>query len=199
MIRFQKITTIYSQFEDAFRKQYPDYAPLSYQELYDRLIADCYSWSDYFSKYLTPLGYEAQELFANFELMQKAWARENGVKFSRRDWIKEISLAQIKVFQPDVIFLEDLYVCDGDFRAQARDVCKRPVKIIGWRAAPTDDYSIFKDLDLVLTCAPVFIEGLEGHGIKTELMSHAFEPSILDRLGAIVSDLGFTFVGMISL
>lgn len=199
MFRFQKIATIYPEFAVPFRKQYPDYSRLSYQEIYDRLIAACYGWSDYFSKYLGRLGYEAQELFANFELMQKAWARENGVSFTRRNWIKEISLAQIKAFQPDVIFLEDLYVCDGDFRAQARDVCKRPVKIIGWRAAPTDDYSILKDLDLVMTCAPVFIEALERHGIKTELMSHAFEPSILDQVGSIVSDLEFTFIGMISL
>jgi spore maturation protein CgeB len=199
MIRFQKITTIYPEFAVPFRKQYPDYARLSYQELYDRLIAACYGWSDYFSNYLGQLGYEAQELFANFELMQKRWAKENGVKFSRRTWIKEISLAQIKAFQPDVIFLEDLYVCDGDFRTQARAVCRRPVKIIGWRAAPTGDYNILKDLDLVLTCAPVFIEALESHGIKTELMSHAFEPSILQQVGPIVPDLDFTFIGMISL
>jgi spore maturation protein CgeB len=199
MIRFQKITTIYPEFEVPFRKQYPDYARLSYHEIYDRLIAACYGWSDYFSKYLGQLSYEAQELFANFELMQKAWAKENGVRFSRRNWIKEISLAQIKAFQPEVIFLEDLYVCDVDFRAQARAVCRRPVKIIGWRAAPTDDYRILKDLDLVMTCAPVFIEALERHGIKTVLMSHAFEPSILQRVGSIVSDLNFTFIGMIAL
>lgn len=199
MIRFQKITTIYPEFVVPFRKQYPDYARLSYDELHERTIAACYGWSDYFAKYLGRLGYEAQELFANFELLQKTWARENGVRFTRRNWIKEISLAQIKAFQPEVIFLEDLYVCDGDFRAQARGACQRPVKIIGWRAAPTEDYSILKDLDLVLTCAPVFIEGLQRHGIKTELMSHAFEPSILDKLGPIVSDLDFTFIGMISL
>jgi spore maturation protein CgeB len=199
MIRFQKITTIYPEFAVPFRKQYPDYSRLSYHEIYDRLIAACYGWSDYFSKYLGQLSYEAQELFVNFELMQKAWAKENGVRFSRRNWIREISLAQIKAFQPDVIFLEDLYVCDGDFRAQARDVCKRPVKMIGWRAAPTDDYSILKDLDLVLTCAPVFIEALERHGIKTELMSHAFEPSILDKAGPAGQPLDFTFVGIIAL
>lgn len=198
-MRFQKITTIYPEFAIPFKKQYPDYARLSYQELYERLIAACYGWSDYFSKYLGGLDYETHELFANFELLQKAWAAEHGVGFTRRHWIREISLAQIKAFQPDVLFLEDLYVCDADFRAQARDACQKPVKIIGWRAAPTEDYGILRDLDLVLTCAPVFVKALEQHGIATALMSHGFEPSILERVGPVVSDLDFTFIGMISL
>ena len=199
MIRFQKITTIYPEFAVPFRKQYPDYASLAYDELHERLITACYGWSDYFAKYLGQRGYEAQELFANFELLQKAWARENGVRFTRRNWLQEITLAQVKAFQPDVLFLEDLYVCDGDFRAQVRDECKRPVKIIGWRAALTEDYGVLKDLDLVLTCAPVFIEAMARHGIKAELMSHAFEPSILDKVGPAASPLDFTFIGIIAL
>ena len=45
----------------------------------------------------------------------------------------------------------------------------------------------------------MFIDALQRHGIETELMSHAFEPSILDRVGPTVRDLDFTFVGIISL
>src|SRR5437764_6772883 len=142
MLRFQKITAVYPEFESAFRKQYPDHASLPYDEIYQRLIAACYAWSDYFARYLGELGYEAQEFFANFELLQKAWAREHGVGFSRRNWVNEIALAQIKAFQPDVLFLEDLYVSDAGFRARAREVCQHPGKIIGWRAAPTSDYQI---------------------------------------------------------
>ena len=199
MLRFQKITAVYPEFESAFRKQYPAHDSLSYEEIYQRLIAASYAWSDYFARYLGQLGYQAAEFFANFELLQKAWARENGVRFTRRNWVNELALAQIKSFQPDILFLEDLYVSDADFRARAREACKHPIKIIGWRAAPTDDYLIFRDLDLVLTCAPVFIDELRRHGVETELMSHAFEPSILDRVGPTVRDLDFTFIGLISL
>lgn len=197
MFRFQKITTIYPGFEISFRRQYSDYASLSYNTIYQRLIAESYGWSDYFAKNLRLRGYEAEENFANFESLQKAWAREHGVRYSRRNWIKDISLAQIKAFQPDVLFLEDLYVSDIDFRARARELCKPSLKMIGWRAAPTDDYAVLKDLDLVLTCAPVFTDALRRHGIKTELMSHGFEPSILDRVRPNTQDLDFTFVGII--
>lgn len=199
MPRFQKITTIYPEFELAWRRQTPDYARLGYQQIYELLIAQSYGWSDFFARKLKLRGYEAEEHFANFEILQKAWAKENDVRFTPRHWVNEIALAQIRKFQPDVLFLEDLYVSDADFRAGVRAVSKPTLKMIGWRAAPTDDYTILKDLDLVLTCAPVFTDALQRHGIPTELMSHGFEPLILDRVGSISPDYDFTFIGMISL
>jgi spore maturation protein CgeB len=199
MPRFQKITTIYPEFEIAFRRRCLDYGSLGYGEIYEQLMAQFYGWSDYFAKNLRLRGYEAQENFVNFEVLQKAWAREHGVDYSRRNWLSEISLAQIRKYQPDILFLEDLYVSDADFRARAREVCRPALKIIGWRAAPTDDYTLLKDLDMVLTCAPVFTRALRQAGIKTELMAHGFEPTVLDCVPPADRDLDFTFIGMISL
>jgi len=199
MPRFQKITTVYPEFELALRRQNPDYARLSYQQIYELLIAQSYGWSDFFARNLRLRGYEAEEQFINLEILQKAWANEHDVRFSRRNWVSEIALAQIKKFQPDVLFLEDLYVSDADFRAHVRAISKPALRMIGWRAAPTADYTILKDLDLVLTCAPVFTDALQRHGIATDLMSHGFDPPILDRVGAVSRDHDFTFIGMISL
>jgi hypothetical protein len=199
MPRFQKITTVYPEFELALRRQNPDYARLSYQQIYELLIAQSYGWSDFFARNLRLRGYEAEEQFINLEILQKAWAKENDVRVSRRNWVNEIALAQIKKFQPDVLFLEDLYVSDADFRVQVRAISKPALRMIGWRAAPTADYLILKDLDLVLTCAPVFTDALQRHGIATELMSHGFDPPILDRVGAVSLEHDFTFIGMISL
>ncbi len=199
MPRFQKITTIYPEFEAALRRQNPDYARLSYQQIYDLLIEQSFGWSDFFARNLRLRGYEAEEHFANCEILQRAWANENGIRFNGRQWVNEIALAQIKKFQPDVLFLEDLYVSDAEFRARARAASKPTLKIIGWRAAPTDDYTILKDLDLVLTCAPVFTDALKRHGIPTESMSHGFDPPILERVGPFTPEYDFTFIGMISL
>lgn len=197
--KFQKITTIYPEYAGVFHEKNPNCARLSYQEVYQQLIDEFYGWADYFGKYLGLAGYQTQELFANLEVLQQAWAKENGVRFSRRNWLREIVLAQVRAFQPDILFLEDLYVFDRDFRQELRGQCKRPVKMIGWRAAPTEDYGVFKDLDLVLTCAPVFVEAMLHQGIQSELMWHAFEPLILNKLSTARADLDFTFVGSISL
>ena len=89
---------------------------------------------------------------------------------------------------------------DADFRRFLRESCPNPVKIIGWRAAPTVDYSVFRDVDLMLTCTPLFARQMREHGVNAELMMHAFEPSILQMTSdSEARDIDFSFVGGIVL
>jgi spore maturation protein CgeB len=132
--------------------------------------------------------------------LQQAWAREHGVSFNRKNWLKEIVLAQVKDFRPDVLFLQDLYLFDHAFRQQLRQHCSDRVILIGFRAAPTADYSPFKDLDLVLTVVPNFAERLRESGANVEILRHAFETSVLDVVPpAVERDLDFTFIGSLVL
>jgi spore maturation protein CgeB len=194
--RFQKIATVYPEFGAQFGERVPNHQNLSYLELYEKFIEEHDGWSDYYRRRLQALGNESQEIFASLEPLQKAWAREHGERYSQRGWLKEIVLAQVKAFQPDVIFLQDLYIFDGAFRQLLRDRLGRRVVIIGFRSAPTDDYAIFKDLDLVLSCIPGFVNAMRESGVRAEILMHAFEPSILEALGPKTArDLDFTFVG----
>jgi spore maturation protein CgeB len=194
--RFQKITSVYPEFAAQFLARVPNHQNLSYQELYEKFIQEHYGWSDYYGQRLRALGNKTQEIFASLEPLQKAWARENGERYSQRGWLKEIVLAQVKAFQPDVIFLQDLYVFDEAFRQRLRHGLGRRVIIIGFRAAPTEDYSIFKDLDLALSCIPSFVDAMRDHGARAEKLNHAFDASILEALGSVgPRELDFTFVG----
>src|ERR1700674_3891002 len=110
--RFQKIATVYPECGAQFCERVPNHQNLSYQELYEEFIEEHDGWSDYYRRRLQALGNESQEIFASLEPLQKAWAREHGERYSQRGWLKEIVLAQVKAFQPDVIFLQDLYIFD---------------------------------------------------------------------------------------
>src|SRR5262245_26420320 len=118
--RFQKFTTVYPEFVQPFVSQHPDFHRLGYAELYHRYIQQHYAWADYYARNFENLGHEAQEIFVNFEPLQRLWAKEHDVNCTRRGWLYEIVLAQVKAFQPTVIFLEDTYIFDRPFRQQLR-------------------------------------------------------------------------------
>lgn len=194
--KFQKFTTIYPECTKQFLANNPGYQSLSYQQLYERFVAGHYGWANYFARNLSTLGCEAQDLFADVEPLQKAWARERGVDYRLDTWRQDIVLAQAKSFRPDVIFLQDLYFFDAGFRQQLREACGSGVLMIGWQAAPTNDYSVLRDLDLLLTCAPHFVDYMRQAGTNAVLFLHAFDSSVLSALPVIPTrDLDFTFIG----
>lgn len=194
--RFQKFTTVYPEFTRQFLDENTDYRSLSYSELYERLVNSHYGWANYYAKNLSSIGVQAEDLFVNIEPLQKAWAKEHGVKYSPNTWQREIILAQVRSFRPEVLYLQDLYYFDANFRKQLRETCGKQVLILGWQAAPTKDYAVFRDLDVVLTCAPHFAEYLRQAGANGVLFLHAFESSILSALPSLPGrNLDFTFIG----
>jgi hypothetical protein len=198
--RFLKIQSIEPVYLRPFLARHPDYKHLSYSELFNLYIKDCSGWNLNYPTHLASLGNEAHDICVNFEFLQKLWATENGVNYNERNWLQDILVAQLKAFQPDVVLLDDLYVLDHSFRQILRERSPGKVKIIGWRAAPTEDYSIFRDVDLMLTCTPLFAERMRNHGVRAEVLLHAFEPAILDMVERpAMRDVDFSFVGTIAL
>jgi spore maturation protein CgeB len=194
--KLQKFSTVYPEFVRQFLIKNAGYESLSYAGLYERFIRCHYGWADYYAKNLRDLGVEAEDIFVDIEPLQKAWAREHGVTYSRNNWQKEIVLAQVKSFQPDVLFLQDLYYFDSAYRSQLREASGKRSLMLGWQAAPTEDYAVLRDVDVVLTCAPHFAEYMRRAGANGVLCLHAFETSILEALPPSTKrDLDFTFIG----
>jgi hypothetical protein len=197
--RFLKIQTTERVYLDRFFQLYPDAKRLSYDGLFEQFVRGCCGWNTNYTRYLTALGNEAHEICINFEFLQKLWAKEHGVKYNSQNWLREIVAAQLNEFKPDVVFLDDLYFCDAGVRQFLRESCPNPVKIVGWRAAPTEDYSAFRDVDLMLTCTPLFVKQLRDHGANAEMVLHAFEPAILELIGPQPRNIDFSFLGHIVL
>ena len=192
-LKIQSTEQIYLQL---FFKLNPQYKRLSYDELFALFVKDCCGWNTNYTTHLAALGNEAHEICINFEFLQKLWAKEHGIKYNNQNWLREIVAAQLHQFKPDIIFLDDLYQCDAEIRQFLRDSSPKPVKIIGWRASPTDDYGVFRDIDLMLTCTPLFARQMREHGVKVETIMHAFEPAILELLDPEQHrDIDFSFIG----
>jgi len=193
--RFLKFTSSYSGFERQFLKENPDYNACSYVELFDRFVNSFFYIRH--SEYLRELGNQTQTHNASIKALQVLWAQEHGVKFSQKTWLKDIVIAQIEAFDPEIIFLEDLYLFDRNFRNEIRARCKNPVKIMGYRAAPTADFLQFSDLDLMISAAPNFVERMRELHINAHLLPLAFEERSLAGIGPRTRDLGFTFLGSV--
>jgi hypothetical protein len=194
--RFLKIQTTEQVYLNRFFQLYPEAKRLSYDGLFDQFVRGCCGWNTNYTRYLTALGNESHEICINFEFLQKVWAKEHGVKYNGQNWLREIVAAQLHEFKPDIVFLDDLYFCDAEVRQFLRESCPEGVKIVGWRAAPTEDYSAFRDVDLMLTCTPLFVKQLRDHGANAEMVLHAFEPAILDLINSTQPrDIDFSFMG----
>ncbi len=196
--RFQKFTSVYPAFVQQFLARNPGYEQLAYQELYDKFINTQYGLSNFYAKHMKALGNEAQDIFASFEHLQKLWAAENGLRYEGIDWLQSIVLAQVKSVQPDVLYLQDLYLFDRNFRRQLREALKKQVIMIGWRAAPTKDFTVFNDLDLVLSAGPHMVQMFQRCGANAMYLPLAFEDTLVDVLGQVTErDLDFTFAGTV--
>jgi len=194
--RFQKFNTVYPAFEKQFLDRLPEVGNSSYAEIYERLVSCAYGQSNFFSKHLCSLGHEAEDCYASMEPLQKAWAREHGATYAESSWLHEIVLAQIDHFHPDVVYLQDLYLFDSAFRHRVRSLHQPPRLIVGWRAAPTSDFSAFGDLDLVFTAHPGFVQDFRRNGVTAIFMPLAFEHTLLQATDIhSTRDLDFTFVG----
>lgn len=195
-IRFQRLTTVYPEFARRFLAAQGDIDRLSYDALYWRLAAARFAESDYHVRHMRALGHEAENCFLSLEPLQKRWAAERGAAYRERHWLPDIAVEQVRAFQPDVLFVDDLYVLDRPLRSRLRRACQSRPLMIGWRAAPTDDFSGFDDLDLVLTSIRGMAESFRRAGANAAVLHHGFETSVLDEFTPRPErDIDFSFAG----
>jgi spore maturation protein CgeB len=195
--RFLKLTSAYPEFLNDFVKKNPEFGKLSYDEMYKTFLDERF-WMPH-AEYIEKFGNVSATYISSFEILQKQWARENNIKFNKNSWLREITIAQIKAFNPDVIFLADLYLFNKKFRKIIRDVCSNDILLIGYRSAPTDNYADFLDLNFVFSSNKSIVHNFIKNKVNAVLIPLAFESTYLNGLNTSqYRDLPFTFVGSIS-
>lgn len=198
-MRLMRITTNYPTYLRQFYGQRPELANQTYQAQYDCLMADCYGWADFWTHALGKLGYEVWEPVGNAEAMQKRWAKEEGVSYGKKTWLTDIVAAQIKKYQPQILFVNDYATYTYSFLTSIRQECPSIKLIMGWCGAPYQDESVFKAYDIVLSNIPTLVNHFQQMGLKSIYMRHAFEPRILDRLNSQTEKkVNFSFLGSIN-
>lgn len=194
-----RLSTAYPEYLVSFFKSRPGLEKKKYEDQHQALMYDSFGWADFWKNALHPLGYEVEDVVANAESLQKAWARENGIPYEDRDWFLGLARARICSLQPDILFINDYVSFRREWIEEIRRECPSLRLILGWCGAPYPDPEVFKSYDAVLSCVPELVEDFQARGHKSYHLNHAFDPRILDSIASRQSvSLGFTFVGQIN-
>ena len=196
--RIQIITTNYSTYLQQFYVQRPELASQSYADQQAALMSDYFGVTGSWSVALGRLGYVASQVVANAEPMQKRWALENGLTYDATNWLLQITTAQVKAFQPDILFVNDYSTFTAPFLRQLKSECPAIRLVLGWCGAPYGDPSVFREYDIVLSNIPELVEHFRENGHRCYHLNHAFDPHILEHIDTKASpSVDFAFLGSI--
>lgn len=197
-MRVQRINIYYPEYVQQFYAQRAGLTIESYAAQHRALMHDCFLWSNFWSVALGEIGYESEEVVANIEPMQKRWAAEHGIEFDESQWLFQIVLAQVKQFQPDILFVTDYSTFSAAFIRQLRSEVPSIRLVLGWCGAPYRDGSIFNEYDLVLCCIPELVEHFRSEGHTSHHLNHSFSPAVLERIDVTSEpDVDFGFMGSV--
>jgi len=197
-LRLLKITNFYPGYLTRFYEERNGLTHQPYDAQFSALMADCFSWADFWAVALRKLGYEAEEVVANVEPMQKRWAVEHGVAYDERDWQSEIAVAQVKAFAPDILFSANHAAFGAAFLRRLKSECPSIRLVVGWCGAPFDDPLVFREHDVVLSCVPELVQHFRQEGHRCYHVNHAFEPRVLERINLDTEPgADFSFIGSV--
>jgi len=148
--------------------------------------------ADAYSHYLRALGHDAHEVVVNCEPLQQAWAREHGLDGASS---KDVLLAQVEDFRPDVIYLQNLHVLTDTMMAALRRSNALVAGQIASAAPPDQRLRMF---DLLLTSFPHYVERFERAGVAAEYFRIGFDPRVLEQISDISSEHDVVFVGALN-
>jgi hypothetical protein len=196
-MRLLKIGVYYKTYLEQFYARRPGLAAEPYAAQHSALIGDCFGSSDFWTRELSRIGYETCDLIINAEPLQKAWAAERGLSFDEESRLFGITEAQVIDFRPDVLIVADYSTVTAAFLHRLRDVCPSLRLVLGWCGAPYGDGSVFGEWDVVLSCVPELVAHFRESGHRSRHVNHAFEPRVLERLGALeeAPAADFVFIG----
>lgn len=201
------IDTYYEEFLRSFYNSYPNLLTKSYAQVKSKLLGEMFGTADFYSQNLTKLGTSAEDLIVNDQILQKKWAWEHGVKFSKnypkwlshrlpffRDrWALQILEAQIKYYKPEVLYVQDLFFPGNDFLSRI----KPEIKLIIGQVASAIPFepAYYSAFDLILTSFPHYINRFKEIGVASQYFPLAFEKDILNKIPYQKREYDVVFVG----
>lgn len=195
--RFIRVTNSYPQYIKSFYNKHKEASFLSYKEQHQLLTNDSIEIASAYVKNLKKIGVEAIELITNASILQNTWRKEHNLPSNIAYNI--LVIEQIKQFKPDVVWLDDLTLLDKDWKTRLLKEVPSIKLFVGHHCAPFNEdlAEKFKLFNIMFTCIPCLKNEFEELGIKTYLMYHGFETSILGSVNENnnFNDIEFLFTG----
>jgi spore maturation protein CgeB len=193
-LRIAIVDTYYPSFLDAHYAAHPGLAARSYDEQLATLMDSCFGTSDAYSHHLAELGHQPVDFVVNCYELQAAWAREQGrAPLARRlsslptrlgvaaktVFLHEIAHAQIDLFEPDIVYFQDLWF----FRREELDALRAKGRlVVGQIASSPPGPELLRGFNLVTTSFPHFVDRFRALGVASEYFRIGFYERVLDRL-----------------
>ncbi len=219
-MRILIVTSDYPAFVTEFYAGEPTLRDASYAEQMRRRNESLFANADFYSRAMTGHGAMAADIYMNNAVMQRGWARENGVRLPRSPlrksvkrvlssvpgigrfvappgaerpaWVIPILAAQIESFRPDVLLNADVHNLDAATLRRIRGNARLVVAQTNSALDPSVDYAAY---DCVLTAFPGYVRHFSADGVTARLSRLAFEPSVLERLRPGPRRIPLSFVG----
>ena len=196
-MRVLVVDTHYPAFAARHYRANPGLAERSYDEQLASLADTWFATTGIYSHYLNELGHEGSEIVVNCLPLQLSWARERGLtlgalasaarvpgpagRLPRERVLHRIARAQVEAFEPDVVYIQDLWFFGAAELAAMRRRGLRVAAQLGSRP-PADGRA--GELDFAATSFPHFVPRLRNAGVDAEYLPLAFDARVLDRLRA---------------
>lgn len=208
--------TYYQQFLKQIYDNNPWLSTKDYEVQLKFLISQFFGTSDFYTRNLRNIGIDAVDSIPNCEPLQKKWLSENKAtqyfftkilnnntlinsfrkqKNLNDDFIRNITIHQMKKFQPDIFYCQDIGFFDKMWLKKIKENCQF---LVGQIACPLPNDDRIGEYDLILTSFPHFVDRIKSLGIKCEYFPIGFGSEVLRSLGEVKRDIDVTFVGGIS-
>lgn len=187
------VNTYYPGFIEHHYKSHSGLVQGSYGEQHRSLQEACFGDSDFYSSGLRRAGWSAVDMIANCAPLLYRWAEEHGA--DPKSASLDIVLAQIRDVRPQVLYLQDLGMGTKEFLAAVRPYADL---IVGQIASPIPPQAYLDGFDILISSFPHFVEMFRSQGRTAYYQPLAFDPRVIERVGALPREFPLTFVGGLS-
>lgn len=210
-MRFLLVQTYYPAVLSSLYQANRGLARRPYAMQWRALMAQCFGTADFYSRNLQALGHQAEEVVMNCRPLQWRWAMEHAVplvpRLGRRslrgrnvvwpvlDWRNRVLLAQVHHARPDVVYVFDPSALTLDMIEKIR---RTGALVVLQTGSPVAESMPIAAYDAVLSSLPHLVKRVEAAGGRGRYLPLAFEPSVLERLGASATPIDVSFVGGLS-
>ncbi|MBF0168542.1 MAG: glycosyltransferase [Alphaproteobacteria bacterium] len=211
-MRFLIIDTVYASFIHWLYRTRPELTGRRFSEQLEATSRGGFHTTNTWSPPLRAAGHEVFDVWADHGPLQLQWCAENGLAAlplnsadavrlgsyvielaPSEPWFIPIVREQIRAFKPDVLWVGDLNIFDSAFLESVRGSYRLAV---GQHASHLPD----KDLsgyDVIVSGGLTYVKQFQECGLKCELLLHAFNNHVLERLGPSRKIHDLTFIGQL--
>src|SRR6185503_6320415 len=120
-MRLLFLTQVAPAYRTDFYDRHPDLVSASFADQYAAVMRDAFAWVGAWSGAMGRAGHDVLEVVANASPMQRAWAREHGVRPTGPSARLSVAEAQIRAFRPDVVLVDDMRNFSADWLRALRE------------------------------------------------------------------------------